>query len=1248
MISPLIIKSGPKYLCRLVFFLFFILVSGYIQAQESKKTCGVYHKPVTKSVENKSVDIIDQFGNSYDEKELNIQSFHDQYSSASNKSTVSNCTGGDFTLEFFGFTCDEEITICNVFQEISDLIDIGPNGNSPLITVAKVPFQNDDGSNDTETLGVGITFFQVDCGIANNLIYDVMYTDIFLPPGFASGVLRINSLLPFYNDVQGTVAGHYDLHTVALHEVLHILGYSSLIENGGGNASGYYSRWDTYLYSDNDMVHLIDEDANPPIGCCNSSAFNPALSYDQVITADCGMDVFFRDNGQNIARAYGVDYPADNPGGLLSHLDRCTDAGDAYVMTAELDAEEERDITQEEIDILYALGYQEDGGAEQCNVIANNDVITLVDQVESSLVIPWDQIFGNDAVRPNFLPQFHAIFHTSGCGTIESDPNIFINSNSSSGLRVYLRPCTTFDLCYTISGCDGECDDGVITIERVCPPCLPLPPLCPPADICAGENLFCHGDFEDFIPGRSDGLEPPSFNLGLPLCTSLTESPDIIYDQADDNRMLGLGAVETAIIPLSTPVQPGCTINISYRYAKSTQNMATVDFIGTSVSLCDLNQIPVCPGPNCVASVSTTLGVTVNTPNLPCDNTTPPDIDCDCIPIINTRQVNSWAMINTVPFVNNTSEAINFIQISSPTASNYYVIDDLVITADCDNVVDLTVSSSVDVCQGEEAVVDIMVCLEGTNTVAEDVIITVNFPNQIGLDIVPGSAFEGGSHTIPNTVAGSSASPNCYPVSFNLEVGYNFPIGSQIEVDFEVTVANSCSDVNSQTSSVINVVSCPIPCVLQTYPTIVESCGNDGSIDLIVAGGSGNYSYQWNGGLGTGPSIIGLAVGDYIVTVTDIADPTCATIATINVPQDPNCSNDVCDVFMIAAMCGWQPFDTYQPCDPCGPNVTHLVMLIKDPNGPIDYQGDVWRVAFMEGGIDWYYQDSNTGAIIMVPGNNGAAMEMPSFLTVNDIDHAIVDYFWEKIECKVTPTWNCPMPISTEGKVDFVVEDKGIRAGDTYRIPVTTSDFRRMSSYSFALDIDERYIQIVGLQKGDLPGFSTKNHSYENGILRAEWVDKNNRERTLNSEQVAFYITVRAREDVDRLSKHMTQIFFDENNIAANNRGDKYHVVFDFVVENDIKTDMRSTSVVSSTLISPYVSPNPFSDFTAINFYSYEEQEVTIKLVDPLGKEVLGAKMNVVVGDNTYKVSSSVLIPGLYFYQIYNGQERLTGSMIKI
>ncbi len=87
---------------------------------------------------------------------------------------------------------------------------------------------------------------------------------------------------------------------------------------------------------------------------------------------------------------------------------------------------------------------------------------------------------------------------------------------------------------------------------------------------------------------------------------------------------------------------------------------------------------------------------------------------------------------------------------------------------------------------------------------------------------------------------------------------------------------------------------------LQVTATAVDvSCaGNaDGQIAVSVTGGSGNYTYQWSGGLPGVANPSGVAPGTYVVTVTDL-DQNCTGTATVTVEEPPplNVSVDVTPV----------------------------------------------------------------------------------------------------------------------------------------------------------------------------------------------------------------------------------------------------------------------------------------------------------------------------------------------------------------
>jgi gliding motility-associated-like protein len=108
------------------------------------------------------------------------------------------------------------------------------------------------------------------------------------------------------------------------------------------------------------------------------------------------------------------------------------------------------------------------------------------------------------------------------------------------------------------------------------------------------------------------------------------------------------------------------------------------------------------------------------------------------------------------------------------------------------------------------------------------------------------------------------------------------------------------SDSNSCTATTLVNISQPNPITaIPTATNVTCHGGNNGSIALNVAGGNGNFTYQWTNTAQVTPTITGLTVNTYAVTVTDIKGCTKDTFATITQPTAfaitfPTIINDSC------------------------------------------------------------------------------------------------------------------------------------------------------------------------------------------------------------------------------------------------------------------------------------------------------------------------------------------------------------------
>lgn len=103
------------------------------------------------------------------------------------------------------------------------------------------------------------------------------------------------------------------------------------------------------------------------------------------------------------------------------------------------------------------------------------------------------------------------------------------------------------------------------------------------------------------------------------------------------------------------------------------------------------------------------------------------------------------------------------------------------------------------------------------------------------------------------------------------------------------TYTATITDNNGCTASSASTLSAPDPLTANaTASDIACHGGSTGEIDLQVAGGSGSYSYQWNGPgafTATSQNLSGIPAGTYEVAVTDVNG--CTTDATVTIHAAP-------------------------------------------------------------------------------------------------------------------------------------------------------------------------------------------------------------------------------------------------------------------------------------------------------------------------------------------------------------------------
>ncbi len=650
-------------------FVIFILNSTNVSSQQLHNFCGKL--PIHQaSSSNPDSIVFDRFGNTYDRYEND------------SAEQVTVCNSGYFILRFKNSVpSDYQDVICQVFQEVSDIIprrqqqfDCGENQNlaNPQIEI----------SGDL-LLGVLAAssplydYFYSHCNypLISNLVYryingghDFFWGNNRL--GFITINTSLNWNISYSNAPSNT---QYDLRSVIIHQVLHLLGFYSKIGVGGIPAGdAHYDYYDHYLYrypnnTTHDGLKVILGDCKENCWILNSAITN----FDSDVRNSCSPSVFSYGIGDPLIAItsnigdFGGNNLLDNHD-YLSHLNEaCNLNGADLLMRPKFLLGERRCVVQSvEKEILCKLGYKTDQ-CDGCSVIAFHERINNTNAhncctklygacVNEEIVINVQSLLCNDIgetkeisdvffiVNPNFPNQNLDVSWNYG------DQEAIVKAQSPGYYR----------LSYTTKGCDCKMDNAYVEIViGLC--CTPDPPC---------NNLVCTNGFEEFDEGCSLSYSVAQRNWAF------EGSPNYCanFDENNNNKYAGLGAHHDAIsglcFKLKEPIMTGCALNISFK-AFTNEIGRELILMGSETPPCDAADRSVQRG--CIPTA--------------CDGYLyEPMCISNGIPIAQSSVFGSYSINNYT----NTGPPINYIIIytsdyNNMNYSSIIYLDDVVVTANC-------------------------------------------------------------------------------------------------------------------------------------------------------------------------------------------------------------------------------------------------------------------------------------------------------------------------------------------------------------------------------------------------------------------------------------------------------------------------------------------------------------------------------------------------------------------------------------
>ncbi len=796
----------------------FLATAAFSQSPAFK--CGTFSNG---SDPNFRYDYYDRFGNGYMADDLSLWNLNIQQNHCDQIE--------DFELIFedtngmFPFTTDEMETICDVFTDLSDLID-APSGEKAIVRLSKNP------DLDAETGAVGTAFFNQQCGLGYSVVQQQLFTGGVNTPQHA--LIQVNAdITNFYIGPAGGIgASEIDFYTVILHEALHTLGFGSQITPSGASNQGFYTLWDLNLRNPaGDFMINATPGSNGP--CCAEYKFNsddfpnmPDIIWDQ----DCGPSNVQFDVAL-LPPVNGEYNPANQDVStfmnVLSHLDRDCPGGEHYVMHSSipdgLDGVQ-RTLTATEMSILCKLGYDTDDCDPDCIAVAADDGNFFVG-LNQSISIDFSALLSND------FPTNATLTYKPDCGNhnglaIIENPGQFDVEGQAIG---------AYTFCYTITSCDGrQCDVGtvrvVVTNPAIAQACQNLEP-CQINPFWDFELFGSDAEMRNSLTAGNIGFDfwqdPLGNNDNTP---NLVTSPEFIpwkcnggaspqISTTNGNQFCRLvlrrfnneNFAEGVAFPLCEPIFPGMS--------------GTISFIATTPNDC-LNFDP-----------SIRVEFSENPPVVDQVVYNNPGISSPSwfVPITSTPTTNPVFATYTLTFTNESSICWNFLYLSSFASQDipFPILGSIyfdAVRADLHNslhdILEITTDiAPVEPCIGSQVNLSIEICNDvvcnGNEFSNPPIILTTQLPT--GLTHIPTVDFPSLTHHIPS---GGVTYGECLTLELIAQVGNDLDLVGQL---LPINLTFGTPDVCYEEFTIVGGGVTPILCEVLGFTC---PCTGSGSLNI--------------------------------------------------------------------------------------------------------------------------------------------------------------------------------------------------------------------------------------------------------------------------------------------------------------------------------------------------------------------------------------------------------------------------------
>ena len=240
--------------------------------------------------------------------------------------------------------------------------------------------------------------------------------------------------------------------------------------------------------------------------------------------------------------------------------------------------------------------------------------------------------------------------------------------------------------------------------------------------------------------------------------------------------------------------------------------------------------------------------------------------------------------------------------------------------------------------------------------------------------------------------------------------------------------------------------------------------------------------------------------------------------------------------------------------------------------------------------------------------------------------------------------------VSTQAQPTISLPDITVDESQAFDVNVTVADFNDIVSMQFTIGWDESKIEFAEVYNLDLDGLESANFGtspmvVDNGLLTLSWVDGSLNGVTLPQDHQIFTIRMKA---IGEAGDVIPLIFADTLAIVEMVDVNQNSIPVNLDEGTVTLSDIVSAEILENDEIKLYPNfPNPFNEFTYLQFDIKENTETTLTITDISGKEIYRMTETYNTGLHQVKIDSSILpAPGEYIYTVHTTDNQLIGKLI--